>query len=132
MPEDQLPRIPCSITFLPPEKGAKATPRRRLIGGTYRPHVVLADVLHPKDREHLAVAFVAGPRTYHPGEAVLAEFVCLYHPKVDYSALKPRARFRLVEGTHVVAEGEVVESSSRPSLPSPVTRRIPSKAPRGS
>lgn len=87
--------------------------------------MILESVVVPTDRDYLGVAFVAGPRSADPGAALPAEFVCLYHPAVDYAALSTGARFRLVEGDRVIAEGEVVE---RPlSGPSDLgsTQRVP-------
>jgi len=115
MPEKGLPKISCTLRF-------EAAPKRSFVGGTYRPHVVLEDVAEPTDKDHLGVAFVAGPKDAATGQEAHAEFVCLYHPKVDYSRLVSGARFRLVEGAQVVAEGVVDEAPS--TLDHAETKRI--------
>jgi len=125
MSGDAAPRIACTLTFLTPEEGGRSAPLRRLAGGTYRPHLLLDGVAEPGDRDYLGVAFISGPaRLPILGESLDAEFVCLYHPQVDYSALKPGVTFRLVEGTRVVAQGFVRDTGLRPPTATFKTRRV--------
>ena len=100
---ESLPRVACELVFEPAD-GERRAPKD-LVGGTYRPHIVLE---HGAPHEPLGVAFVNGPRTYVSGQTLRADLVCVYHPRVDYAALKPGAAFRVVEGASAVARGRVL------------------------
>jgi len=57
--------------------------------------------------EYLGVCFLDGPRVV-AGEPGVFTLSLMYHPEVDYSALKPGVTFSVREGGKVVATGRVM------------------------
>jgi translation elongation factor EF-Tu-like GTPase len=58
--------------------------------------------------EYLGVRFLTGPEVA-AGEPGVFTLSLMYHPEVDYSALKPGVKFSIREGGKVVATGHVVK-----------------------
>jgi hypothetical protein len=58
---------------------------------------------------YLGVRFVALPSAPAAGEPGTYELELMYHPEVDYSALRAGTKFAVMEGPHVVGRGTVVE-----------------------
>ena len=123
MPDAALPRMPCELTFVSSDSDATLAEVKGLHSGSYRPHIVLEEVPAPGANDFLGIAFVNGPSHYRAGQAVKADIVCIYHPATDYSALRPGARFRVLEGKSVVAHGHVLEAPPSTGVPTR-TRRI--------
>ncbi len=74
--------------------------------GLYRPHLRVGS-----EGEYLGVQLIKGPQMIRPGDSARVHFRCVY-PGVDYSPLKPGARFEMVEGRQVVGVGSVVAVSA--------------------
>jgi translation elongation factor EF-Tu-like GTPase len=94
------------IEFLPTEKGGRQTPICLSTDsqGHYRPHFRVRD----GDGECLGVEFVDGPdEPIAPGGSAHATVRFLYEPEVCYDALVVGAHFEVVEGSRVVATGQV-------------------------
>ncbi len=105
MNDTQLPRMQCSLVFAPPVQGGRAQGPPDLSSGQYRPHVIVDYIANPTDFDYRGVVFVAGPQHPRFGEVVTSEFICAYHPGVDYSVLEAGVYFRVVEGSRIVAHG---------------------------
>jgi elongation factor Tu len=58
------------------------------------------------------VSSCAGPVA--PGETAEIRVELLYHPKLDYSALYPGSKFKLVEGPRTIGDGLVLEDLQEP------------------
>lgn len=79
-------------------------------GAAYMPHVRLSP-----GSEYLGVAFVDGPEWIYPGDAVEAAVALMYvDTGVDYGPLVVGVSLDVVEGTRVVARGEVLRRWSEP------------------
>jgi translation elongation factor EF-Tu-like GTPase len=77
----------------------------------YRPHFVI-----PPDGEYLGVIATNCPGPVSPGDEADVEFAFVYHPKVDYSALRVGAEFEMREGPRAVAIGRVLERNDETNL----------------
>ena len=94
------------IEFLPTEIGGRRTPICLRAGapGPYRPHFRVCD----SDGEMLGVEFVDGPDDpVLPGGSTYATVRFLYEPEVCYDALVVGAQFEVLEGSRVVAGGQI-------------------------
>jgi len=69
-------------------------------GFDYRPH------LSTKDGEMLGVRLVELTNTVRLGEETEIRFELVYD-QVDYGNLKAGVKFKILEGTHLVGEGQV-------------------------
>jgi hypothetical protein len=113
-----LPRIHCSITFLPTSEGgrSKPFPAGALSGDTYRPHLVVGDIRQREavivdgqgDEEYIGVAFCAGPLDVPFGTEIRAALTLIYSPHPMYDGLKPGTTFTVREGSHIVGYGTVL------------------------
>jgi hypothetical protein len=99
------PCILAEVLFLSEAEGGRRSPPQPPWGEGrwYMPHAVVEGMA-----EYLGVRFVDGPQVAagEPGRFVLA---LMYHPRVDYSDLRPGVSFALSEGGRVVARGQVLE-----------------------
>ena len=68
----------------------------------YRAHFVI-----PSDGEYLGVIATRCPGPVAPGDEAEVEFGLVYHPNVDYRALRARSGFEMREGARAVATGRV-------------------------
>jgi translation elongation factor EF-Tu-like GTPase len=94
------------IEFLPKEKGGRRTPicLGTDASGRYRPHFRVRD----GDGAMLGVEFVDGPDDpVLPGGSAYATVRFVYEPEVCYDALVVGAQFEVLEGSRVVAVGQV-------------------------
>ena len=101
------PSVIVELTFLPREAGGRATPPDPS-SGRYLPHLVAVD----DDRDasdYLGVRFVEGP-TLIAGSPVRCTCELMYHPGVDYTALRPGTAVAVREGARTVARGFVLAS----------------------
>jgi hypothetical protein len=79
-------------------------------GASYKPHLRLSP-----GSEYLGVAFIDGPDWIYPGDTVETTVALIYTSTgVDYSPLVVGTSVEVVEGTHVVARGEVLRRWSEP------------------
>jgi translation elongation factor EF-Tu-like GTPase len=69
----------------------------------YRPHFIVSGC-----SDWLGVWALECPGAVAPGDTAEVVFGLLYHPAVDYSALRPGAEFAVHEGPRVVATGTVL------------------------
>ena len=94
------------VEFLPTEKGGRKTPicLSTDAPGRYRPHFRVCN----GDGEMLGVEFVDGPdESILPGDSTYATVRFVYEPEVSYDALVVDARFEVLEGSRVVATGQI-------------------------
>lgn len=101
MPDPLMAYI--AVTFHPVESGGRHT-IPDLTGGQYRPHLVVPNA---PEQTYLGVRFIECKSLYVHGIEMEA-WVDLPYDGVDYSALKPGARFLIREGRKTVGEGHVI------------------------
>jgi len=104
------PIVEAEITFRTPEETGR-TNSLVLSHATarYRPHVTLnmsTSPEHLSSAERLGVEFPRQCEDLKAGEPTVLQFQPLYEG-IDYSGLKPGARFRILEGPHLVGVGQV-------------------------
>jgi hypothetical protein len=113
---DKLPRIECSITFLLPAEGGRASPPQSISGNDYRPHLVIGDPIERKSKvadgsrfleEYIGVAFRKGPAAPEAGKELLVVLTLIYFPNPMYGKLIAGASFTVREGAKVVGYGTV-------------------------
>lgn len=91
--------IAAEVVFYGPNDGGRQHPLD-LSRGEYTPH------LSTEDQERLGVRFLPSRGVFETGEPLQIEAELLY-PNVDYSALTPGSKFKILEGTNTVGEGRV-------------------------
>ncbi len=109
------PVVRASVTFLRAENGGRAT-MPGLSSGQYMPHVVV----QPADRrspnvvrgnvlvdDYLGVRFLCGPANPRFDEPLDCKLELMYHPDVNYDALREGASFTLREGGKVIGFGVI-------------------------
>ncbi len=86
----------------------------------YTPHLVIQspDVRAPNVvrgnvivDDYLGVRFLSGPKESLPEQALNCEMELMYHPNVNYDAVRDGATFTLREGGTVVGFGVVTKRS---------------------
>jgi hypothetical protein len=114
--KEKLPRIECSITFLPMAEGGRPSLPQFLSGNRYRPHLVIGD---PSQREakmkdgnrlpeeYIGVAFHEGPTTPDAGKELVVVLTLMYFPHPMYGKLHAGTTFTVREGSKVVGYGTV-------------------------
>jgi len=104
------PIVEAEITFRTPEEGGRSNPMDLSDPNVrYRPHLILNESTNPEylsNTERLGVEFPLQCGDFRPGVPVILRFQPLYEG-IDYSGLKPGARFGLLEGPRLVAIGHV-------------------------
>lgn len=112
----ELPLIECSVTFLTPEEGGRATPfpLGALSGNGYRPHLVVDEKSSLNatgdgwdGEDYIGVAFNSGPEHPLAGSAMTVRLTATYFPHSMYDALRPGVTFTVREGRQVVGFGSV-------------------------
>lgn len=104
------PIVEAEITFRTQEQAGRTNPFvLSHATARYRPHVTLnlsTSPAHVSSMERLGVEFPRQCEDLKAGEPTVLHFQPLYEG-IDYSGLKPGARFRILEGPRVVGEGQV-------------------------
>jgi translation elongation factor EF-Tu-like GTPase len=93
------PRIIVHLKMKPEDGGGRHAPFTE----GYRPHFIV------DEGEWLGVIATRCPGPVAPGDEADVEFSLVYHPNVDYSALRVGAEFAMHEGPKVVATGTVLQ-----------------------
>ena len=70
-------------------------------------HGALSSFVIPSEGEYLGVIATRCPGPVAPGDEAEVEFGLVYHPNVDYRALRARSGFEMREGARAVATGRV-------------------------
>jgi len=93
--------IQAEVVMLDESEGGRKPPK--LFNG-YRPHIVI------KPDELLGIIFKSVPEKVLSNQAVKVLLAPAYIDTVDYSAIKPGAKFQIVEGKRVVGNGHIIST----------------------
>ena len=113
-----LPRLECSILFLPANEGGRLSPLRpgALSGNHYRPHLVIGDIAQRKalvadgnhvTEEYIGVAFHDGPPIPEAGVEMKVVLTLMFYPHPMYEKLRSGVTFTVREGPQIVGYGTV-------------------------
>lgn len=115
MKRDDCPTVTAEVTFLTANEGGRRT--APVLTPQYRPHIVVqspsirhavADDDAINREPYLGICFLDAPSDFRLGHSAAVILELMYHPRVDYSEIRPGATFPIREGGRVVGHGRVI------------------------